>query len=350
MSHKKWINTEGSFTHNNLPSITEQLPSVVYELNFDVKRGFYLEHVSNSFKLPSKIYDNEKLLIDRVKKTFNGFNQNFGILLKGTKGTGKTITAKQICNDLNLPVILINQHFGDISGFIHSIEQDVIIMFDEFEKTYNLHGYDEDIDNPNDGKPGIGSLLTLMDGVFTTSYKRLFVLTTNKEWLPDAMMSRPSRIRYVKTFGDLSHEAILQILNDIIKDKSLIKDVLDYCKHLEIITVDIIKSIADEVNLYGEASPDFLSLLNAKLVDEVKSLVKVNKDGSQDILLENYDCSSLSRKDHYIYISKLDMVIRSTGEVNKDQTVVYSIDGSKDTYNVKLVKSKKIHASMEAVF
>ncbi len=349
---KNWINQDGKFSYSTLPSITQKLPSAVYELSFDLKTGFYLEHISDSFRLPSKIYDNEKTLIDRVKNTFKNFNQNFGILLKGTKGTGKTVTAKQICNDLNLPVILVTSHFGDISTFIHSIDQDVVIFFDEFEKTYSLYG-DDDGENNSDSKPGIGSLLTLMDGVFTNDNKRLFILTTNQNWIPDAMISRPSRIRYAKDFTDLSREAINEILNDIVKNKALIPDILIYLKHLEIITVDIVKSIAEEVNLYNDASIEFLQLMNVKVNDEDYNLVMINKDGSETVVIENTRIPQayLARKGYSMWVDQLNGQFYGTGEADVKGNYTFHQDNNpKKAFSFKICKVKKIHHSMEVVF
>ena len=81
---------------------------------------------------------------------------------------------------------------------------------------------------------------------------------------PDAMLARPSRIRYIRDFADLTREAILEILNDTVKNKTLIPALVDLLKSLEIITVDIVKAIADEANLYNTADPDFFALFNIK--------------------------------------------------------------------------------------
>lgn len=275
---KKWIDSNGKCTYNDIPAIYEKLPPDIYELKFDSFAGqFYLDRMFNKFSMPDKIYELEVDLINRIKTTFNGYNKNFGILLKGLKGTGKTVVAKIVSNDLNLPVILITKAYTDIGAFINSINQDIIILFDEFEKIYNLNEYAED----EGDESNLSNLLTLMDGVFTSKYKRLFILTTNKEYLPDAMLSRPSRIRYVKNFTDLSKTTIENILNDLVENKELIPKLIEYIKLLEIITVDIVKSIAEEANLYNKADIEFFDIFNVKkneaayeIYEEVKGKVK----------------------------------------------------------------------------
>ena len=72
--------------------------------------------VNKIYKMHSIYYfANEDELINRTITSFKSHNKNFGLVLKGLKGTGKTVTAKQICNKLNLPVILVTTHFQNIS-------------------------------------------------------------------------------------------------------------------------------------------------------------------------------------------------------------------------------------------
>lgn len=266
MEKKQWVSSKGIFSYGELPDIHDNLPPAVYELQFDAFKGiFVLEKIGEQFRLPEKVYSLEHDLIKRVLTTFGGLNKNFGVLLKGMKGTGKTIAAKIICNESQLPVILVTKPFTDLANFLNSINQDVIIFFDEFEKIYELYGgYNDDEPAEAGQKHNVSSLLMLMDGVFTSAHKRLFILTTNKDYMPDAMLARPSRIRYIRDFADLTREAILEILNDTVKNKTLIPALVDLLKGLEIITVDIVKAIADEANLYNTADPGFFELFNIK--------------------------------------------------------------------------------------
>ena len=152
-------------------------------------------------------------------------------------------------------------------------------------------------------------------------------------------------------FNVLSNEAINEILNDIVKNKKLIPEILDYCKHLEIITVDIIKSLADEVNLYNEASYEFLSLLNTKMVDENNNLIQIKDDGSEEVLLENtyYNDNMLSRKDYYIEDGSGNSY-QACGGKNPDGTFNIKNLIDKSVIKVKIKKQQKIHASLENVF
>lgn len=78
------------------------------------------------------------------------------MLLTGIKGSGKTVTSKQICNRLGLPVIVVPKNFERLTPFLNDIKQNVIVLFDEYEKIFK----DED-----------AILLPLMDGAMSSKYK-----------------------------------------------------------------------------------------------------------------------------------------------------------------------------------
>lgn len=276
-----WINRDNVYTYGHVPQITEKLPAGVYELDFGGMPvpQFMLNRMGNNFGLPEKIYSLEQELIDRILKTYRGLDKNFGVVLKGLKGTGKTIVGKILCNTLDLPVILVTKPFPNLAGFVSSIQQDVILFFDEFEKIYDLYRYrNDDDEDTGQGKASISNLLMLMDGAFTCPYKRLFIMTTNKDTLPDAMLSRPTRIRYIREFQDLDVNAIREILNDTVKNKALIPALVEYLKTLEIITVDIVKALAEEANLYDTADPEFFKIFNVKKSDVRYSMYRIDPE------------------------------------------------------------------------
>lgn len=344
---KQWINSKGKYYFNDIPLVTDKLPCGVYELNFDgFSKEFFLEKISECFELPEKVYGIEKGLVDRIITTYKRLDKNFGVLLKGLKGTGKTVTAKQVSNSLGLPVILVNKAYGNMGQFINSIEQDVILFFDEFEKTYELSSYHEDDDGDNGGKQGVNQLLTLMDGVFTSEYKRLFLLTTNKVYLPDAMISRPSRIRYIKEFSDLDYDSIIEILNDSVEDKNLINDLAEILKTLEHITVDIVKSVAEEANIYGTADKEFFSIFNVSR--EVKKMNLYEVKGEEETLIEE---DVTIHFDHYYPGSNFNLrksgIFGTIEDMDYEEKILFIKEnrtGKKRQF--KLKKGDYIHSSM----
>ena len=90
-----------------------------------------------------------------------------------------------------------------------------------------------------------------MDGVYTSEYRRIFLLTTNDLTVNENLLSRPSRIRYVREFGNLEREIVEEYLNDNLIDQSCKDELIDYVDTLTISTIDILKSIVEEVNIHG---------------------------------------------------------------------------------------------------
>jgi SpoVK/Ycf46/Vps4 family AAA+-type ATPase len=306
---KHWINDDITYAYRDIPTVKDKLDRGIYELE-QIPGDFILRKVSDNFEFPKDIYNLDDDFVKRVINVQSKLGKNFGIILKGLKGTGKTIVAKQICQAINAPVILINKAFPNIAGFINSIDQDLILLFDEFEKTYNLNYYDSvsnDTDDKAEKRASVNNLLTLMDGVFTTPYKRLFIMTTNKDYLPDTLTSRPSRIRYIKEYNDLSYDKIIMVLEKHLKDKNLMVKVAKFISGLEVITVDIVKEIAEEVNILGTAESEDLAIFNVTTKKARKDLYEII--GDKEILLEEntnirvenqYDGKRIQTKTLYI--------------------------------------------------
>ncbi len=230
-------------------SIAKLVPSI-YIVKFDTDRNcFFLEKGQSNFEFGYKLYDIDKPLVDRVVKTFCSLKKNMGVFLYGLKGTGKSVAAKMICNRLDLPVLLVTKAFPNFSLFLNNIDQDIIVFIDEFEKIY---------DDKNSTE-----LLSVMDGsVETFSYKKLFLLTSNSLKINDALINRPGRIRYRKEYTDLPRAAIEEIVDDLLIHKDHRSAVISFISTLAMITVDLVKSIVDEVNVHNEPPENFSGVFN----------------------------------------------------------------------------------------
>lgn len=348
--NKHWVDDNGTLYFGTIPKVTETLPVGIYELNYSPKTGFYLKRISEKFDIEGKIYGTETEFIDRVVTASETIKKNLGILLKGLKGTGKTITAKLICHKLNVPVILINQSIDNLGEFINSIEQDIIIFFDKFEKVYNVSADGEDYydDEGKVTKKGINHLLTLMDGVFTSKYKRTFLMTTNKVWLPDTLLSRPSRIRYIKDFTDLSTENIKEILNDLLINKKLIPDLVSFLSSLEFITIDIIKTLSEEVNIFNKVDEEFLKIFNVTKAKPKEDFYLVsNKGNKEETLLENnygYKLENLY-EGMQLRFKNIPYLIKQVNQEQKE-VIVTDMKGSKES---KLIvkEHSNVHQAIE---
>lgn len=212
-------------------------------------------------------------------KTYESTSSNLGILFNGVKGTGKTITAKLIANQMKLPIIIINTPYPGLENFISKLNCNCVLFFDEFEKNFTR-------EDDNDVR-----LLSVMDGVFNSQYRKIFLLTTNKLSINENFIGRPSRIRYHKSFGNLSTEVIEEYLNDNLINKEKTQEVLQYVDTLAISTIDILKCIVEELNIHGCSINDFKSFIN---VEQAKYSYKVrycwyscDEDSSIDLFKEN---------------------------------------------------------------
>ena len=236
-----WVQTGINFNRMQGPIISyNEIPVGVYKISMS-KQGFYLEYVMNEFVFDYKIYGLQEDFINHVIKTYNEAQTgNLGILLNGTKGTGKTVAAKMIANRLHLPVIIV-QNMGQemnlqmMNYLSTEINFDCVFFFDEYEKTF-----DKDT-----------TILSFMDGVYNSESRKVFLLTTNILSIDRNLIGRPSRILYLKKFGNLEIEAASEFLDDTLDNKEYKQEVLEFINLLSISTIDILKSVVKEINIHG---------------------------------------------------------------------------------------------------
>lgn len=219
-------------------SVEETLPVGVYNIGLTMT-GYHLEKYANKFVFPYKIYGLQEEFIDHVIKTYHATEGNMGVMLTGTKGTGKTVTAKELANKLDLPIIIVKD-MGDnnqsMIEFLSGIESDCILFLDEFEKNFSESD---------------STILQIMDGVYNSKYRKVFLLTTNEMSINENMVGRPSRIRYVREFKNLDLKVINEYLDDALEVPEARQDLLDFIDSLTISTIDILKTIVNEVNIHG---------------------------------------------------------------------------------------------------
>lgn len=131
-----------------------------------------------------------------------------------------------------------------------------------------------------------------MDGVYTSEFRRVFLLTTNSTNINENMLSRPSRIRYMKEFGNLELAVVTEYLNDNLVDQTRKEDLIGYLDTLVFSTIDILKSIVDEVNIIGfdefiQTRNDF----NVKLAKYDYQTVRINC--GRDLIADTKQLSQL---------------------------------------------------------
>lgn len=176
----------------------------------------------------------------------------------------KTVTAKLIANRLGLPVIICDRPYPGLTNFLAGIEQDCVFFFDEFEKQFRVNDCNSKGTNSDENRAG-EDLLSIMDGVFNTDNCHIFLLTTNELSINDNLLSRPSRIRYLKSYGTVMDKKILEeFIDDNLQYPEFRTEILDFVDSLTMATIDIVKTIVDEVNIHHCHIEEFKQFFNVK--------------------------------------------------------------------------------------
>ena len=248
-ARQKWVNEDGIYFPISGDTVLLKTPgegvfNVVQSSNpMDARIG--LQKIGDAFEFNFKIYElgcEEMLQI--IKRTWESDvfvegKKNLGVIFNGLKGTGKTLSAKLLCNALDLPVLIVQSPYDGLVNFLQTLCFECVVFIDEAEKTFKM-GEDDD------------ALLRLIDGVYNQT-RKLYVLTTNQLTLNDNLLGRPGRIRYRFEFGNLQPKAVKDYLDDnlLIEYADQRESILEQIDLLEISTIDILKALVDEVNIHG---------------------------------------------------------------------------------------------------
>lgn len=267
MKVNNWVYNSNDYRIAEVSQVIDVLPAGIYKTEIDRYEEIYLSKISDKFEMPSKIYGLEQDFVKRVQKSWESTTGNMGVLLNGIRGTGKTITAEIIANQSNLPVILVTDNYKGLTSFFNEIQQDCIIFIDEYDKIFERHS---------------NTLLTIMDGALKTTSRFMFLLTTNESYLNPHMYQRPSRIRYIKTFGDLDLNSIIEIVDDMLIHKELRNKSIEFIAHMPIITIDLVKSVIEEINIHHQEPELFKSVFNYR--DDDTDVYNIHQVSSGEVV------------------------------------------------------------------
>lgn len=259
-----WIR-EGQilFPCNGKVSITDTISPGIYKVvsspnPMDNRLG--IRRVDDKFELGlKKIYETGgEEIMEKIKYTWDSHTyqekvRNLCAIFSGIKGTGKTISAKLLCNEYSdrYPVFIVDSSFGGgIVNFLQNIDFKCVVFIDEAEKTF--------CDNDKI------HLLKICDGSYIAASK-LILMTMNNLWVDQNLLSRPGRVRYIKEFRDLPKNTCMAIIKDNLKYPERSEEIYDLVNTLENVTIDIVQSIIEEVNIYGDLV-SVLKYMNIKRV------------------------------------------------------------------------------------
>ena len=205
-----------------------------YDLKWDDWSDMAYLAENGELNLPSKIYElnEDKIFKKRVLNSFNNHENSIGVMLAGTKGTGKTMLAKVIAKESNLPIIIVDSQFPTtrLIGFFKQFSTPVCVIFDEIEKNFNT-----------------GRMLDFLDGVEKTT-KKLVLMTCNElDKVSEYLQDRCSRIRYVRKYGINDNLAFLPMLieNKEIKNAEIVRKFVE--ERFKLPSIDNMNAFLNEV-------------------------------------------------------------------------------------------------------
>lgn len=260
----KAINYGNKFEiHDDSLKTFDQLPVQSYVVRFEKFAGFYLEQYFNFEIKEEKIYGAHPKKVQKILSSFEKFNRNLGVILSGDKGIGKSLFAKMLAIEVQkkgIPVIVVDRYIQGIASYLESINQEVMILFDEFDKTF------ADVKVGDDSVDPQASLLSLFDGV--SEGKKLFVITCNNiKKLNSYYVNRPGRFHYHIQFDYPTINEIKTYLKDKVDEKYLedMDKIIAFSKRINL-NYDCLRAIAFELSngvKFDEAVKD-LNIVNTE--------------------------------------------------------------------------------------
>lgn len=263
--------------HNDVKTF-DRLPADYYRVEFNSMSGYSISKMDHPFAVKETIYGVSQEKVNKVLRCFEVTDRNLGVLLSGDKGIGKSLFAKLLaisCVKKGIPVISVTSNTPGLGKFLEDINQEVMILFDEFDKMF-VHN--EDTGNTDSQS----SLLTLFDGATFVS-KKLFVVTCNElRNLNDFLVNRPGRFHYHFRFDYPNGDEIREYMQDKL-DKSQwdqIDEIISFAEKVDI-NYDCLRSIAFEMSL-GSSFHEAIKDLNIIVEDtyDLFDVTAVFGDGS----------------------------------------------------------------------
>lgn len=281
----KIVNSGGMYKiYGNDLKVTDKLPIGSYRVGFNKDNGFFLTEFPESVITDPKIYGVHESKVNKVLKAFKATNRNLGLILAGDKGMGKSLFSKLLTRKVlnsNIPTIMVEQYIPGIANFLGSIDDEVMIMFDEFEKVFKKE--EGSSFDPQE------ELLTLFDGLY--SGKKLFCITCNRMWgINDYLKNRTGRFHYLFAFEYPNEqevrEYLLDNLNECNYDK--IEDVVNFSMRAPL-SYDSLRSIAFEINLSDESFAEIIKDMNICMLDNFTYDITVYHNGTSSTFKRDLD-------------------------------------------------------------
>lgn len=260
-------------------------PGKVYDFKIGKAWGQIVSELklNGEMNLPSTVYQTkkDKIFINRVINNFNKSDKNTtGVLLTGDKGTGKSVTAKLLAKEANLPIIIVDSSSNTslLEGYFKNVTTPVCILLDEVDKYFNTN-----------------EMLTFLDGLHKTAKKLVIMTANNEDNLSNFIKNRCSRIRYYRHYDmndDAKEYAELICENKNIENKDeLITFIINNIKYP---SIDNISSFIDEfiltkdLNITPEEVLEFMNINVGEKITSPKSESSIDFD-EEEFYDDDYD-------------------------------------------------------------
>ena len=333
-------------THN-------QLPAQAYLACFDSQSGPFLKKYSD-LKISEKVYGVHSEKVDKVLNSFKIFNRNLGVILSGDKGIGKSLFSKLLsikAIECGYPLIIVNSYFPGVGEYLAEIDQEVVVLFDEFDKTFELSEQSRR-DSDGEKRSPQTEMLTLFDGV--AQGKKLFVVTCNDvNALSKFIVNRPGRFHYHFRFEYPTSTEIEEYLMDSLytdKAKEQIKNVIAFSQKTKL-NYDCLRSIAFELNLgltFKEAIQD-LNILNLECERYTLAMYMSNgarlivKNHALDLFTDQKICVEFYDNEVHEYIfdayfNPINIEWSATGSIIRGEHIKIDLCNYITTENLKLIE------------
>lgn len=248
----EWAQGGTQFVPRSRADKVKALPSGIYRF-VPTLGGWYLDRTGDNFEFPFKVYSACDHIINRIITFWTANNATLGVLLNGLRGAGKSMTAQLLANtlikDRDLPVLVVKDPVP-LQAIFDAVQQDIVVIFDEFEKTHNKEAQQD--------------LLSTIDGMSRSKHNRLIIFTTNTTTIDENFKDRPSRIHYQFEFQRVADEIVEGLIDDSLPvDLHHFKgEIFDFLHSRQICTIDIVKAVIAEVRTFRESPLQFEEMLN----------------------------------------------------------------------------------------
>lgn len=274
--------------------LSEKIDPGFYTVEFNQKDGYYYSYPIPAYTLPSKIYGSTSTNNERITDTVSSRllqGKGTSVLLRGVKGSGKTLTLKQLSLDhvANGGIVLqVSQaFFGE--GFVTFLNafrsNHVMLVFDEFEKVYNK-------------KEEMQGLLSLLDG--TSTLPLFTALTCNKVTSDmEYFINRPGRIYFKLDYSGLESNVIEDYCQQELSIEDFTPILLNYSLQFNSFTLDMLSVLVTELNTAVEMEKYLGKSLEQIFSDTIKVL-NIQPDRTPTVVVSKVVYKGIDITEHYL--------------------------------------------------